>query len=115
MLRERQDALGKVSSAGADFFATAGAIVNTDDFLIATERKKQSAKIIVLEKQNNDHEHYVALADKAKELIEQLHDRGVITNEQLKNLIENHTWKKPGSKEKNKLGLVTLWLEVQEN
>ena len=74
-----------------------------------------SAKIIVLEKQKNNHEHCVALADKAKELIEQLHDRGVITNEQLKNLIENHTWKKPGSKEKNKLGLVTLWLEVQEN
>ena len=62
----------------------------------------------------NNHEHYVALADKAKELIEYLHDRGVITNEQLKNLIENHTWKKLGSKENNKLGLVTLWLEVQE-
>ena len=47
MSRERQDLLGKASSAGAQFFATAGAVVNTDDFFIATERKKRSEDIIV--------------------------------------------------------------------
>ena len=91
--RTHWERLVVVSSAGAELFATEGAVVNTDDFLIATERKKQSAKIIVLEKRKSDHEHYVALADKAKELIEQkhvkdidvyahesLHDRSVITN-----------------------------------
>ena len=53
MSRERQDLLGKASSAGAQFFATAGAVVNTDDFFIATERKKRSEDIIVLSKQKN--------------------------------------------------------------
>ena len=40
MLREQQDKLGKVSNAGAKFFATAGAVVNTDDFVISKHRKQ---------------------------------------------------------------------------
>ena len=42
-----------------------------NDFFIATERKKRSADIASLEKQKNDYEHYVAVADKVKELIEE--------------------------------------------
>ncbi|OEU17850.1 hypothetical protein FRACYDRAFT_238278 [Fragilariopsis cylindrus CCMP1102] len=103
MSRERQDLLGK------------------------SKRKKRSEDIIVLSKQKNEHEHYAALNDKAKELIvqkrvkginvythESLHDRGVITNEQLKILIEDHTGKKASSKDNNKLGLVQLWLDVRD-
>ena len=46
---------------------------------------------------------------------ESLNNRGVIKNEELKISIEDHTGrKKPSSKENNKLGLVTLWLDVQE-
>ena len=41
-------------------------VINTNDFFIATERKKQSAEIIVLAKQKNNHNHYVALANKVK-------------------------------------------------
>ena len=40
-------------------------------------------------------------------------DRGVITGEQLKFLIEDHTGKKPSSKDSNnKDGLVALWLDT---
>ena len=41
-------------------------------------------------------------------------DRGVITGEQLKFLIEDHTGKKPSSKDSNKDGLVALWLDAQD-
>ena len=70
-------------------------VVNFHDSFIVTERKKRSADIILIEKQKKEYDNYVALADKAKELIEQkrvkdidlhadesLHDRGVITSEQ---------------------------------
>ena len=127
MSRARQDALEKASTAGQNFYANAGGVINTNDYFIATERKKRNEEIIVLAKRKKEHEHYLGLADKAKELIEQkrvkginvylhesLQDRGVITIEQLKILIEEHTGKKPNSKDNNKLGLVALWLDVRE-
>ena len=96
------------------------------DFFIVTERKKRSADIVLLEKQKKEYDNYVALADKAKELIEQkrvkdidlhadesLHDRGVITSEHLKILIEDHTGKKTSLKHSNKDKSVVLWLDVQ--
>ena len=44
-----------------------------------------------------------------------INDRGVITNEQLLEiLIEDHTGKKPSPKDSYKVGLVALWLDVQE-
>ena len=43
-----------------------------------------------------------------------LNDRGVITGEQLKLLIEDHTGKKPGAKDSNKDRLVALWLDVRD-
>ena len=54
--------------------------IRTNDFFIATERKKQSAEIVVLAKRKNNHNHYVALANEAKELIGQkcVKDIGVL-------------------------------------
>ena len=44
---------------------------------------------------------------------ESLNERGFITIVQLqKNLIEDHTGKKPSSKGYNKFGLVVLWLDI---
>ena len=77
-------------------------------FLLQQKEKKRSADIASLEKQKNDYEHYVAVADNVKELIEEKrvkgidmytheslnNDTGAITNEQLKILIEDHTGKK---------------------
>ena len=117
---ERQDALGKASTAGAQFYLNAGGVVNSNNFFIAAERKQQSEGIILLEKQKKEYNTYVAPADKGKQLIEQkrgkgidvytqlLNDRGVITGEQLKLLIEDHTGKKTGSKDSNKDRLVAL-------
>ena len=48
--RERQDALGKASTAGAQFYANAGGVVNSNDFFIAAETKQRSEEIIPLEK-----------------------------------------------------------------
>ena len=45
---------------------------------------------------------------------ESLQEMGVITDAQLKILIEDHTGKKANSKDSNKLVLVVLWLEVRE-
>ena len=46
--RERQDAIGtRASTAGGQFYANAGGVIKSDDFFIATERKKRSADIIV--------------------------------------------------------------------
>ena len=41
--RERQDAIGRASTVGGQFYANAGGVINFDDFFIATERKKRSA------------------------------------------------------------------------
>ena len=70
MSRARQGMLGKASTTGALSYANTGGVVNLNDFFIATERKKRSADIALLEKQKNNYEHYVAVADKVKELIE---------------------------------------------
>ena len=43
-----------------------------------------------------------------------LNDRKVITGEQLKVLIEDHTGKKPGAKDSTKDGLVALWLDTRD-
>ena len=43
---ERQDAIGRASTAGGQFFANAGGVINSDDFFIATKRKKRSVDII---------------------------------------------------------------------
>ena len=93
---------------GAQFYANAGRIVNLNDIFVATERKKRNADIILLEKQKKQYDNYVALADKVKDLIAQKHDkgidvymhesfnnRGVIKNEELKILIEDHTGENP--------------------
>ena len=125
--RERQDAIGRASTAGGQFFANAGGVINSDDFFIATERKKRSADIILLEKQKKEYDNYIALAAKAKQLIELKRDKGIdvytheslidkknITSEQLKLLIEDHTGKKPGAKDSTKDRLVALWLDVRE-
>ena len=125
--RERQDAIGRASTAGGQFFANSGGVINLDDFFIATERKKRSADIILLEKQKKEYDNYVALAAKVKQLIELKKDKGidvytheslddkkVITGEQLKLLIEDHTGKKPSSKDNNKDRLVALWLDTRE-
>ena len=125
--RERQDAIGRASTAGGQFYANAGGVINSDDFFIATERKKRSADIILLEKQKKEYDNYVALAAKVKQLVElkrdkgidvytheSLNDKKVITGEQLKLLIEDHTGKKPGAKYNNKERLVALWLDVRE-
>lgn len=62
---------GKTSSVGAQFYANAGGVINTDDLFIATERKKQSKDIIVVQaKGKDDYEHYSALADKANKRID---------------------------------------------
>ena len=46
---------------------------------------------------------------------ESLNDKKVITGEQLKLLIEDHTGKKPSSKDSNnKDGLVALWLDARD-
>ena len=124
---ERQDALGRASTAGGQLFANAGGVINSDDFFIATERKKRSADIILLEKQKKEYDNYVVLAAKVKELIEQkrgkgidvythqsLDDKKVITGEQLKLLIEDHTGKKPGAKDSTKDRLVALWLDTRD-
>ena len=125
--RERQDAIGRASTAGGQFFANAGGVINSDDFFIATERKKRSADIILLEKQKKEYDNYIALAAKVKQLIELKRDKGIdvytheslidkknITSEQLKLLIEDHTGKKPGAKDSTKDRLVALWLDVRE-
>ena len=125
--REGQDAIWRASSsAGAQFYANAGGVINSDDFFIATERKKRSADIIVLEKQKKEYDNYVVLVAKRKELVEQkrgrgivvythsLNDRKIITIEQLKLLIEDHTGKKPSSKDSNKDGLVALRLDARD-
>ena len=75
---ERQDAIGRASSsAGVQFCANAGGIVNLNDIFIATERKKRNADIILLEKQKKQYDNYVALADKVKDLVAQKHDKGI--------------------------------------
>ena len=43
-----------------------------------------------------------------------LNDRKIITIEQLKFLIEDHTGKNPSSKDSNKDGLVALWLDARD-
>ena len=45
---------------------------------------------------------------------ESLNDKKVITGEQLKLLIEDHTGKKPSSKDSNKDGLVALRLDARD-
>ena len=54
-------------------------------FLLQQKEKKRSADIASLEKQKNDYEHYVAVADKVKELIEGKSVKGkdVYTHESL--------------------------------
>jgi hypothetical protein len=124
--RERQDAIGRASTAGSLFYANAGEVINSNDFFIATERKQRSADIILLEKQKNQYDNYVVLAAKRKELVELKKDKGIdvythslndrkdITIEQLKILIEDHTGKKPSSKDSTKDGLVALWLDTRD-
>ena len=69
-------------------------------------RRERSADIILLEKQKKEYDNYIALAAKVKQLIEPKRDKGidvytheslndkkVITGEQLKLLIEDHTGK----------------------
>ena len=43
-----------------------------------------------------------------------LDDKKVITGEQLKLLIEDHTGKKPGAKDSTKDRLVALWLDTRD-
>ena len=124
--RERQDAIGRASTAGGQFYANAGGVINSDDFFIATERKKRSADIILLEKQKNQYDNYVVLSAKVKQLIELKKDKGIdvythslndrkdITAEQLKLLIEDHTGKKPGAKDSTKDRLLALWLDTRD-
>ena len=124
--RERQDAIGRASTAGSLFYANAGEVINSDDFFIATERKKRSADIILLEKQKNQYDNYVVLSAKVKQLIELKKDKGIdvythslndrkdITAEQLKLLIEDHTGKKPGAKDSTKDRLLALWLDTRD-
>ena len=77
--------LGKASTTGALSYASTGGVVNLNDFFIATERKKRSADIALLEKQKNNYKDYVAVADKVKELIEGKSVKGkdVYTHESL--------------------------------
>ena len=124
--RERQDALGRASTAGGQFFANAGAVINSNDFFIAAERKQRSEEIIVLEKHKKEYDNYVVLAAKVKQLIALKKDKGIdvythslndrkdITGEQLKLLIEDHTGKKPGAKDSTKDRLLALWLDARD-
>ena len=75
--REQQDAIGRVSIAGAQFYTNAGGVVNLNDFFIATERKKRSADVILLKKQKKQYNNYTTLANKVKELIEEKRNRRV--------------------------------------
>ena len=63
-IKIRRRRTGKASTAGALFYANAEEVVNlNDDSFIVTERNKRSADIALLEKQKNDYEHYVAVAE----------------------------------------------------
>ena len=42
------------------------------------------------------------------------HYKKGVSSQKNEQLNWRHTWKKPNSKDNNKLGLVALWLEVQE-
>ena len=118
--------MGKASTTGALSYASTGGVVNSNDFFIATERKKRSADIALLEKQKKQYGNYVVLAAKAKQLIALKKDKGIdvythslndrkdITGEQLKLLIEDHTGKKPGAKDSTKDRLLALWLDTRD-
>ena len=70
------------------------------------QKGKREVQTILLEKQKKQYDNYVALAAKVTQLIEQKSDKGIdvythslnnqkiITGEQLKLLIEDHTGKK---------------------
>ena len=52
---ERQDAIGRVSSsAGAQFYANAGGVINSDDFFIATKRKREVQTLYCLKNKRNN-------------------------------------------------------------
>ena len=54
---EEQDPLEKASTAGANFFASGGGVVNTDDYFISQERRERNEKK-VLAKRKDKYKQY---------------------------------------------------------
>ena len=62
---EEQDPLEKASTAGANFFASGGGVVNTDDYFMSQECREKNEKIKVLAKRKKEYKNYVVVMSKA--------------------------------------------------
>ena len=58
---EEQDPLEKASTAGANFFASGGGVVNTDDYFMSQECREKNEKIKVLAKRKKEYKTMLLL------------------------------------------------------